>query len=158
METIQKQWLPRTLIGALAGLLLAAVCRGPLFFGGYSMPAFCQPLIHWAGRPWAIFITCALLFGLGAAAGIATLPFADSGRKLVLQSMIHFTFTCALWSLLLGVCFGVRKPMTWLVGLGALALLYVLIWLGRWVEWYREMLAIRKKLGLNRQKKEDKTP
>ena len=155
---IKKQWLPRALIGALAGLLLAALCRGALFQGGYSMPALCKPLIDQVGMVWAVMIACALFFGLGAVAGLATLPLADSGRELVLQSLAHFAITAALWSLLLGVSVGAREPAVWLVWLGSLALVYAVIWLGRWVGWYREMLAIRKKLGLDRQKKEDKTP
>ena len=48
--------------------------------------------------------------------------------------------------------------MAWLWWLGALALLYFLIWMIRWLGWYMELTAIRKKLGLTRQKKEGKTP
>ena len=35
-----------------------------------------------------------------------------------------------------------------LAELGILAMIYVLIWLGRWVGWYTEAAAIREKLGL----------
>ncbi len=158
MENFKKQWLPRMLVGGMAGLLLAAMYRDVLFKGGYSVPALCKPLIDWAGRPWAILIACVLLFGLGVVVGIATLPFADNGRELATQSLIHFAATATLWSLLLGVSIGARDPMAWLLWLGALALLYFLIWMVRWLGWYMELTAIRKKLGLTRQKKEGKTP
>ncbi|MDE6259622.1 MAG: DUF3021 family protein [Oscillospiraceae bacterium] len=158
MEAFKKQWLPRMLVGGMAGLLLAAMYRDVLFKGGYSMPALCRPLIDRVGMVWAVVIACALFFGLGAVVGIATLPFADNGRELATQSLIHFTATAALWSLLLGVSIGARDPMAWLLWLGALALLYFLIWMVRWLGWYMELAAIRKKLGLDRKKKEGKTP
>ena len=148
MDGSKMRCLSRAAAGGAAGLLLAALYQGPLFAGGYSAPALCAPLIERVGLPWAIAVTCALAFALGAAAGVATLPFADSGRELVVRSLVHFAVTAALWSLLLGACFGVRGPMAWLVWLGALALLYALIWLGRWVGWYAEAAAIREKLGL----------
>lgn len=148
MDGSKMRCLSRAAAGGAAGLLLAALYQGPLFAGGYSAPALCAPLIERVGLPWAIAVTCALAFALGAAAGVATLPFADSGRELVVRSLVHFAVTAALWSLLLGACFGVRGPMAWLVWLGALALLYALIWLGRWVGWYAEVAAIREKLGL----------
>lgn len=148
METIKKQWLPRGLVGALAGLLLAALCRDALFQGGFSMPALCEPLIEQVGMAWAVIITCVLFFGLGAAAGIAAIPFADSGRELVLQSLVHFAVTAALWSLLLGVSVGAREPAAWLLWLGSLILVYAVVWLGRWVGWFAEVAAIRAKLGL----------
>ncbi|MBD5134107.1 MAG: DUF3021 domain-containing protein [Clostridiales bacterium] len=158
MEELKKQWLPRALTGALAGLLLAALCRDALFQGGFSMPALCQPLMDQVGAAWAVIITCALFFSLGAVAGLATLPFADSGRELILQSLAHFAVTAGLWSLLLSVSIGAREPEVWLLWLGSLALVYALVWLGRWVGWYREVLAIRKKLGLDHKKKEGRTP
>lgn len=148
MDGSKMRCLSRAAAGGAAGLLLVALYQGPLFAGGYSAPALCAPLIERVGLSWAIAVTCALAFALGAAAGVATLPFADSGRELVVRSLVHFAVTAALWSLLLGACFGVRGPMAWLVWLGALALLYALIWLGRWVGWYAEVAAIREKLGL----------
>lgn len=148
MEEIRKQWLPRALTGGAAGLLPAGLFWRALFQGGFSMPALCRPLIDLTGGAWAVLITCGLFFGLGAAAGVATLPFADSGRALMRRSLVHFAVTAGLWSLLAGLCFGVRKPITWAFLLGALTLLYLLIWLGRWVGWYAEVSAIREKLGL----------
>lgn len=147
-DEIRTQWLPRMLIGGAVGLLLAALCWDALFQGGFSVPALCAPLIRRVGTAWAMVITCGLFFSLGASAGVATLPFAESGRELMARSLIHFAVTTGLWALLVGVCFGTRKPISWLFLLGALALLYCLIWLGRWVGWYDEVAAIRAKLGL----------
>lgn len=148
MEKISAQWISRGLIGGFAGVLLAAADWGALFQGGYSIPPLCKPLMDWVGLHWAAAVTFTLFFGLGAAAGVATLPFADSGRELVGQSLLHFTVTAGLWSAVLGGCFGIREPMSWLLGLGLLAVLYFLVWLGRWVGWYTEVASIREKLGL----------
>lgn len=145
---IKKQFPARILVGGVVGLVLAAFCYQPLFRGGFSAPALCRPLIQMCGLGWAAAITCALLFALGAAAGIATLPFAEEGRNLVVQSLAHFAVTAVFWSLLLGLCFGMRRWQSWLLGLAFLVLVYVLIWLGRWVGWYAEVAAIREKLGL----------
>lgn len=158
MEEFKKQWLLRALIGGLAGLLLAALFRAALFQGGFAIPALCQPLIGRVGMAWAVAIVCALLFGLGAMAGVATLPFADSGRELVLQSLAHFAITAAFWLLLLGVSIGAADPAAWPLWLGLLVSVYAVVWLIRWVGWYRELLAIRQKLGLGRKKKGDKVP
>ena len=148
MEKISAQWISRGLIGGFAGVLLAAAGWGALFQGGYSIPPLCKPLMDWVGLHWAAAVTFTLFFGLGAAAGVATLPFAESGRELVGQSLLHFTVTAGLWSAVLGGCFGIREPMSWLLGLGLLAVLYFLVWLGRWVGWYTEVASIREKLGL----------
>ncbi len=148
MEKMREQWIPRGLSGGFAGVLLAAAGWGALFQGGYSAPPLCKPLIDWVGLHWAAAVTFALFFALGAAAGVATLPFADSGRALVVQSLLHFAVTAGLWSAVLGVCFGMREPVSWLLGLGLLAVLYFLVWLGRWVGWYAEVASIREKLGL----------
>ena len=144
----QKRFLIRALIGDAEGVALAALCHKALFSPGFSAPALCQPLIDLVGDGAAMVITYLLCFALGAAVGLATLPFADEGRALVVQSLGHFAFTAGICALLLGLCFGVRQWPSWLLGLGLLALFYVLVWLARWVGWYAEADAIRKKLGL----------
>ena len=144
----QKRFLIRALIGGAAGVALAALCHKALFSPGFSAPALCQPLIDLVGDGAAVVITYLLCFALGAAVGLATLPFADEGRALVVQSLGHFALTAGICALLLGLCFGVRQWPSWLLGLGLLALFYVLVWLARWVGWYAEADAIRKKLGL----------
>ena len=85
----------------------------------------------------------------GALAGIATLPFADDGKTLVIRSLLHFLATAAVFSALSWLCWWCWSEWkVLLVELGLLALLYVLIWLVRWVGWYAEVAAIREKLGL----------
>lgn len=138
----------RVLIGGAIGLALAALAHQILFTPGYSAPALCQPLMDLVGTGWAMAITDLLCFALGAAVGLATLPFAEEGRALVLQSLGHFALTAGLCALLLGLCFGMRRWDSWLLCLSLLALLYALIWLARWVGWYTELAAIRAKLGL----------
>lgn len=144
----QKRFLIRALIGGAAGAALAALCHKVLFSPGFSAPALCQPLMDLVGRGWAEAVAYMLFFALGAAVGVSTLPFAEDGKALVLRSLAHFAVTAVLWALLLGLCFGVGQWPSWLLGLGLLALFYVLVWLARWVGWYAEADAIRKKLGL----------
>ena len=144
----RKRLLIRALIGGVIGLALAVLCHKVLFEPGFSAPALCQPLMDLVGDGEAMVITCLLCFALGAAVGVSTLPFADEGRTLVIQSLGHFAVTAGICALLLGLCFGVRQWQSWLLCLSLLVLLYALIWLARWVGWYAEADAIRKKLGL----------
>ena len=104
-------------------------------------------MVRW--KSLAMFIQLSLYFALGAGAGVATLPFADSGRELVVRSLAHFGYIAGVFSLLVWLCrwsWGMWE--VWLAELGILAAVYVLIWLGRWVGWYTEVAAIREKLGL----------
>ena len=93
-------------------------------------------------------VVCLLCAALGAAAGVAALPFAEDGRSLVLHSGVHFAATSVLFGLL------VLQFWTWadwgvlLLLEGMLALLYALIWLGRWIGWYLEVVQLRALLGL----------
>ncbi len=150
----KKQMLIRALIGGLIGaaLLLAFVwvldampwmshiwhLRNPFAVWG-------EWLIDGFGWPSHSLPNLCLFFLAGAEVGIATLPFADSGRSLVVRSLTHFavmSVTVGLWTVL---NFGVRELPFFLI---SLALVYTLVWLGRWVGWYAEVAAIREKLGL----------
>ena len=96
----------------------------------------------------ALAIQIALYFLMGAVVGIATLPFTDSGRELVLHSLVHFAVTAGLLILtctLLGWAWSWQAMVVYLI---LLAVVYLLIWLSRWVGWYIEVMAIREKLGL----------
>lgn len=77
--------------------------------------------------------------------GVATLPFAGDGSALVGRTLAHFALTAATVGLWVGLNFGVRETAAFLV---PLALVYLLVWLGRWVGWYAEVSAIRERLGL----------
>lgn len=124
-------WLVRALIGAAAGLLAALILIPYLMDTRFVDP-----------------VTCLLCAGLGGAAGVATLPFADDGKSLLLRSLAHFTVTSALFLLLMA-----RFYDGWWGGPllleGVLALLYALIWLGRWIGWYGEVRQLRTLLGLD---------
>ena len=95
--------------------------------------------------PPAALAACA---GLGAMAGLATQPFAESGRELLWRSGGHFAITAAFFALLVAE---VDMASDWVGVLfweGLLALLYLLIWLGRWIGWYVEVSQLRQLLGL----------
>ncbi|MCI9368422.1 MAG: DUF3021 family protein [Oscillospiraceae bacterium] len=153
MEKIKRQWLCRILTGALAGVaahvLLGYVLGsfslfGPARFTGFVFPYCGFPReIEWLG----VLLSFALFALFGAEAGVATLPFADSGRELVVRSLVHYMVTAAtvcLWAGL-NVC---SAPADYLTFLVPLTLVYLIVWLGRWVGWYAEVAAIREKLGL----------
>ncbi|MCI8916984.1 MAG: DUF3021 domain-containing protein [Oscillospiraceae bacterium] len=154
MTDTKRQWLVRGLTGGLVGvaLLLAFVYlfdampwmghswhfRNPfIVLGGW--------LLHGWGYPAAPAANLCLCFLMGAEAGVATLPFADSGRELVVRSLAHFAVMSATVGLWAAVNFGVRELPFFLI---PLTLVYALVWLGRWVGWYAEVAAIREKLGL----------
>ncbi len=123
--------VPRAVVGGALGLQIGLILI-PYFMTGTRSPSL------------AVCLLCA---ALGAAAGVATLPFADDGRSLVLRSLAHFAVTAALFALLIWTLGGNRLAL--LAWVGLLALLYALIWLGRWVGWYVEIAQIRRLLGLD---------
>ena len=150
----KQQWLIRVLTGGLLGMaaLLLIGCLAGSFsiygdnsFRGLMLVdgAMVLRLGGWEGL--AVTVQFALFFLLGAVVGVSTLPFADEGRALALRSLAHFAVTAALVALLAGLNFGLNALP---VCLALLALVYLLIWLGRWVGWYAEVAAIREKLGL----------
>ena len=146
----RKKALPRVLLGGLLGvagyLLLSFVTQPGAFLGGsFTLDfTFCFN----ARLPEALGAALGFLlwFAFGAEIGLATLPFADDGPALVRRSLLHFAAmaaTVAAWSLL-----NFRRPAETLAFLVPLALVYALVWLGRWVGWYAEVAAIRARLGL----------
>ncbi len=154
MENVKKQWLIRILAGALSGaaahtllgyLLGSFTLFGPAHFTGFVFP-YCG--FPYEIEPLGVLLSFALFALFGAEVGVATLPFADSGRELVVRSLIHFVVTSAtvcLWAGL-NVC---STPADYLTFLVPLTLVYILVWLGRWVGWYTEVADIRVKLGLD---------
>lgn len=152
MTETKRQWFVRALIGALAGaaahVLLGYVMgsfsiMGPAHFRGFVFPYCGFPYeIEWAG----VLLSFAFFALFGAETGVATLPFADSGRELVVRSLIHYAATAATVSAWAVLNFGWRGTLP--AFLVPLTLVYILVWLGRWVGWYAEVAAIREKLGL----------
>lgn len=128
----RKKSLARILIGGILGLLVGFVLV-PYVMDSRECP------------PLAV-LACG---ALGAMAGLATQPFADSGRTLLLRSAGHFILTAAFFALLvvkLDITLGWTGVLFWE---GLLALLYLLIWLGRWIGWYLEVTRLRELLGLS---------
>ena len=128
----KRRALRRALAGALLGMAgggLAAWAAGSLIAGSPS--ALALAFLN-CGFPRGLEgVGIALSFALyalfGAEVGVATLPFAGDGSARV------------------GLNFGVRETAAFRV---PLALVYLLVWLGRWEGWYAEVSAIRERLGL----------
>lgn len=151
----KKQWLTRILIGGVLGILLTPLVT--LWLN--SMWVFDEvpllerlvttAMLEQYGSLWAALTVECLLGGVfGAVVLIATLPFADDGKELVVRSLFHFAATAASFSVLLLGCRWVQNPGLILIWLCVLAVLYLLIWLGRWIGWYQEVAQIRELLGL----------
>ncbi len=112
MEELKRQWLPRVLIGGCIGiaahLLLGYLLGcfnlfGPAYFRGFRFPdcgfSNWNRHLEWVG----VLISFALFALFGGEVGIATLPFADSGKELVARSLIHYaatTATVSVWVVL----------------------------------------------------------
>ena len=149
MTDLKKEWLPRVFIGALAGvaayLFLSWLAQPGSLFSGPTDFAF--TFCFNSDVPEAVGLILGLLLwaALGAEAGVATLPFADSGKELVLHSVLHFAVTAATATAWVVLNFGWGDVP---VSLFLLAAVYLLIWLTRWVGWFSEVEAIREKLGL----------
>ena len=152
MHDIKRQWLCRILIGALVGIaahiLLGYLLGcfnlfGPAHFSGFVFP-YCN--FPREIEPLGVLLSFALFALFGGEVGIATLPFADSGTELVARSLIHYAATTATVSVWVVLNYGWHGTLpTFLV---PLTLVYLIVWLGRWVGWYTEVAAIREKLGL----------
>lgn len=146
-----KQAQRRITLGILAGLavhiLLSYLLGLQAFLGPEIAAVFICPTCSFPPpfEGCGVLLSILLFALLGAEIGIATLPFADCGRTLVLRTLAHFALmaaTVALWG---GLNFGGAGAAFCLI---LLASIYVLVWLGRWVGWYVEVAAIRSKLGL----------
>lgn len=150
----KRQALYRALIGAAVGVALHVLLGyllgcfnlfGPAHFDGFRFPDCGFPYeIEWAGA----LLSFALWALFGAEVGVATLPFADSGRALVARSLIHYVVTSATVGLWVALNFPNEPFFALPYFLIPLALIYAIIWLGRWVGWFAEVAAIREKLGL----------
>ena len=148
----KKQVLHRALAGALLGLAAHALMgrlaggfpvAGPDQFTGYGFLdcGFPDEL-----EGWGVALSFALFALLGAETAVATLPFAGEGRALMLRTLAHFALMAGTMGLWAGLTF---DPAGAALLVFLLAVVYVLVWLGRWVGWYVELTAIRAKLGLS---------
>ncbi len=149
----KKQAMLRILAGGLIGIaahILLGYCLGsfslfgPSHFNGFVFPYCGFPYeFEWLG----VLLSFVLFALFGAEAGVAALPFADGGRLLALRSAAHYLAMCATMCLWAGLNV-VSHPTDYLTFLVPFTLVYVLIWLGRWVSWLAEAGQIRETLGL----------
>ena len=155
----RKQLLIRALIGGIIGVAVLIpmgglfndlVSGGLIAMGSHTPFRLVSSNLEWlvGSVPLAFAIQMGLYFLMGAVAGVSTLPFAEDGKTLVLRSLAHFVLTAGA---LILICTLLGWAWSWQATAGYLVLLaavYLLIWLARWVGWYAEADAIRKKLGL----------
>lgn len=94
----------------------------------------------------AVIVELLAVFALGAAVGLATLPFAETWTSLLGLSVLHFAVTGGL-ALLVGWSY-CWLGLSWQAFLAVYLAIYLLIWLVRWVIWYSELRRMRKALHL----------
>lgn len=153
MENLKRQWLLCILVGGLLGLAVCMLIGFVTQPGALSGAAPSYDIRDFAfyfgsGVPEGLGTALSLLLWLlfGAELGTATLPFPDGGRGLAARSLVHFAATAATVSAWVMLNFGAVQLPFFLI---ALTLVYLIVWLGRWVGWYTEVAAIREKLGLD---------
>ena len=131
MKKLDRACLARIIMGGILGLV-ASVALVPYLTNARS-PSLAA---------------CLLCTALGATLGAATLPFADDGPTLVRRSLLHLGVTALEVALVLWLCVDLRDGWAWALWMGMLVLFYAVIWLGRWIGWYVEVMQLRTLLGL----------
>ena len=131
MKKLDRACLARIIMGGILGLV-ASVALVPYLTNARS-PSLAA---------------CLLCTALGATLGAATLPFADDGPTLVRRSLLHLGVTALEVALVLSMCVYLRDGRAWALWMGMLVLFYAVIWLGRWIGWYVEVMQLRALLGL----------
>ena len=156
MNDTKKTWIIRIAAGGVLGMIVMAFLG--LLFNSFADFRLTSSELAWVSydliklvgsKPLAAILQFGLYFALGAGVGVATLPFAEEGKELLIRSVFHFCYMAAVSSALIWLCGWNRGEwLAWLLELALLALLYVLVWLGRLAAWWSELDAIREKLGL----------
>lgn len=148
----KRQALTRALVGGAFGiaccLLVAWLTQPGGLFGHLTFDfTFCYN--HKVPQLLGAALGLLLWFLFGAETGIATLPFADGGRALLLRSLAHFgVMSATMWAwVLLNFPYNLLSELALSFQL-PFTLVYILVWLGRWVGWYAEVAQIRERLGL----------
>ena len=131
MKKLDRACLARIIMGGILGLV-ASVALVPYLTNARS-PSLAA---------------CLLCTALGATLGAATLPFADDGPTLIRRSLLHLGATALEVALVLWLCVDLRDGRAWALWMGMLVLFYAVIWLGRWIGWYVEVMQLRTMLGL----------
>lgn len=101
--------------------------------------------------PAVLALELALAFGFGASVGLAVPPMEGPGTAMAARTAAHLLCSSALFA---GVCWicGL-PPANWqelLLLLGIYWLMYLVVWLLRYLRWRAELDAIRRALGLAR--------
>ena len=164
MET-KRLWLKRMALGGfiavaavLAFILLLNVLANSVIWGGrldyynFQFTTDRCAYVQFGSPALAVAVEMVCVFALGAAIGLATLPFAETWTSLLGLSLLHFVVTGGL-SLLVGWSygwFGLGPEGPWMV-LALYLAIYVLIWGIRWVVWYAELRKMRKALHLKKE-------
>lgn len=156
MNDVKKAWIVRIVAGGVLGMIVMAFLG--LLFNSFADFRLTSSELDWVSydliklvdsEPLAALLQFSLYSALGAGVGVATLPFAEEGKELLIRSVLHFVYMAAVSSALIWLCGWNRGEwLAWLLELALLALLYVLVWLGRLAAWWSELDAIREKLGL----------
>lgn len=153
----------RLAVGAVLGAVLSVAMVyfwwGTFFVGvGDTRPVSAFGVPFWVVMPkmaaafgsaeLAALVQLVLGALFGGVVAMATMPFADDGRELMLRSLGHFGLTALTFALLNLVCRwnDIGAVAVYLL---MLTVLYLLIWLGRWVGWYTEVIRLRQLLGLD---------
>lgn len=149
----KRQALIRATVGGLLGmaayLFLSWLLQPGYLFGASPTFDFTFCLNSLMPEALGAVLGFLLWFLFGAEVGIATLPFADEGKSLLLRSLGHFgIMALTLWAWVILNFYSEPWPGLALTFLLPFTLIYFLIWLGRWVGWYAEVAQIREKLGL----------
>ena len=103
------------------------------------------------GWPWQVLLAVelALGFGFGVTVGLAVPPMEGSGRAVAGRTAVHLLASSALFAGICWVC-GL-PPRNWqglMLLLGLYWLMYLTVWLLRYLHWRSELRRIRERLGL----------
>lgn len=156
MTERKKQWLLRILMGGMLGAVTVPFISRCLLSMQYlekplvGLEQFVFPAMVQAFGSLGVALAVQSLLGaiFGAVVCIATLPFAKEGKSLLRQSVIHFAATALAFSALLYGCRWITTFWVVLAWVGILAVLYLIIWLVRWIGWWQEVRQMRTLLGL----------
>lgn len=99
--------------------------------------------------PALLVLELALAFGFGVSVGLAVPPMEGTGSAVAARTAIHLAASSVLFA---GICWVCGLPpgnwqgLTLLLGL--YWLMYLVVWLLRYLHWRSELEGIRRKLGL----------
>lgn len=161
MDT-KRFWLKRMALGGLIAvgavlviiLLLNILANGVIWgervdYYNFQFTTDRCAYVQFGSAALAVAVEMVCVFALGAAVGLATLPFAETWTSMLGLSILHFAVTGAL-ALLVGWSygwFGMGPEGPRMVLVLYLAV-YLVVWLIRWLVWYAELRRMRKALHL----------